>query len=80
MTGTGVLDILTTEILTYDPEDATATIYPAKITLTDTVSNHTIESEFEITLKNKCAENVLSLSDDLTDITYIMNSGNSAEI
>ena len=51
-----------------------------KITLTDTVSNHSVEDEFYLTLNDKCSENELSLDSDLTDITYIMNSGDSAAI
>ena len=51
-----------------------------KITLTDIVSNHATESEFNLTLKDKCSENVLSLNGELTEITYVMNSGDSPGI
>ena len=71
---------MTTDIESYDPVDATATVFKTKIILTDKVSNHTIEAEFDITLKDKCSENVLTLDDDLTNITYVMNSGDSTGI
>ena len=71
---------MTTDIETYDPADATATVFHMKITITDTVSNHTIEDEFYLTLNDKCSENELALIDDLTDISYTMNTGDSTGI
>ena len=79
-TETGILQLLTTDIETYDSDDAPASVFKTKITLTDTVSNHTVVDEFFLTLNNKCSGNILSLVDDLTDITYIMNSGDSTPI
>ena len=71
---------MTSDIESYDPANATSTVFHTKITLTDTVSNHTIVDEFYLTLNNKCSENKLAMTDDLIDTNYVMNSGDSAEI
>lgn len=80
---TGQLFVDTSDVATYDPNNGPGTVVRTKITAVDPYSiefDNTVEDEFEITFKNECSSNKLTLNTQLTEFVYYVNSGESTPI